>query len=98
MTPYTTLTVEPGELMIVRLNRPAVRNALNTRMGHELALALNRPRTGYLMWGFRVRGAFARCRCTMARGLRMSAMASGPMTMPINTISTVFCTAQSDGM
>ncbi len=36
MTTYTTLIVEPGELMIVRLNRPAVRNALNTRMGEEL--------------------------------------------------------------
>lgn len=36
MTTYTTLIVEPGELMIVKLNRPAVRNALNTRMGQEL--------------------------------------------------------------
>ena len=36
MTSYTTIIVEPGELMIVRLNRPAVRNALNTRMGEEL--------------------------------------------------------------
>ena len=49
------------------------------------------------MWGLRVRGALARCRYTLALGARMSAMASGPMTMPINTIETVFCTAQSDG-
>lgn len=36
MTTYTTLIVEPGETMVVRMNRPAVSNALNTLMGEEL--------------------------------------------------------------
>ncbi len=33
---YETLAVEPGEVALVRLNRPAQSNALNTLMGEEL--------------------------------------------------------------
>ncbi len=36
MASYDTLEVEPGIVATVRLNRPAVSNALNTRMGEEL--------------------------------------------------------------
>lgn len=36
MAGYDTLQVEPGIVTTVRLNRPAVSNALNTRMGEEL--------------------------------------------------------------
>ena len=36
MTGFETLEVLPGEVAVVRLNRPAVSNALNTRMAEEL--------------------------------------------------------------
>ena len=36
MAEYDTLLVEPGTVTMVRLNRPASSNALNTRMGENL--------------------------------------------------------------
>ncbi len=50
--PYETIVVEEPEpgIAVVRINRPEVRNAINTRMGHELVDAFTRIGTSVRRW------------------------------------------------